>query len=489
LRDGDAFVGSCAGADSATELPMSGLADALRPLSDEQPGAALLRLLLAPTVCVLTLAACAIATGEPFSGRYVNLAVVAFVVSLQVFGEMPLASGDPRPELASPAERVALQWVAVVAILLLLGFITKLTGLYSRKVLLCWAVITPFALLGARQLSCRLLPRVVAGAAARRARVIVGVNRLGDALADRISGDPCLGDVVGFFDDRREPRARSRSAELLGGLDEVAPFVKRHHVGEVYIALPVTSDARILRLVEELRDTTASVYFVPDTLPFDTIQARVAQVGGIPLIAVLETPFYGVNAVLKRATDLVVAGAALALLWPLMLAIAACVKLESPGPALFRQRRYGLDGEEFLVYKFRTMTVCEDGDHIVQATRGDARVTRLGAFLRRYSLDELPQMLNVIEGRMSVVGPRPHAVAQNEQYRRLIQGYMIRHKVKPGITGWAQVNGLRGETQSVERMRRRIEHDLAYLRHWSLALDARILLRTALVVLKDPNAY
>jgi putative colanic acid biosynthesis UDP-glucose lipid carrier transferase len=184
-----------------------------------------------------------------------------------------------------------------------------------------------------------------------------------------------------------------------------------------------------------------------------------------------------------------VATLALLILWPLMLAIAAGVKLGSPGPALFRQRRYGLDGEEFRVFKFRTMTVCEDGAHVEQAKQGDARVTPLGALLRRTSLDELPQFLNVLEGSMSVVGPRPHAVAHNEQYRRLIQGYMLRHKVKPGITGWAQVNGLRGETQSVERMRKRIEHDLDYLRNWSLTLDMRILLRTPFVVLKGPNAY
>jgi putative colanic acid biosynthesis UDP-glucose lipid carrier transferase len=355
--------------------------------------------------------------------------------------------------------------------------------------MLCWFAVTPFALLAARHLACRYLARVMADPAALRSRVIVGANRLGEELAGRISGDPCLGNVVGFFDDRHEPRLEVHEPRHLGGLDDVTAFVKRQRVSEVYITLPVTSDARIARLVNELRDTTASVYFVPDTLPFDAIQARVAQVGGIPLIAVLETPFYGVNAVLKRAADVVVAGAALVLLWPLMLAIAAAIKFESPGPVLFRQRRYGLAGEEFLVFKFRSMTVCEDGGHIEQARQGDARVTRLGAFLRRYSLDELPQLLNVLEGSMSVVGPRPHAVAHNEQYRRLIQGYMIRHKVKPGITGWAQVNGLRGETQSVERMRRRIEHDIEYMRHWSMALDFRIMLRTALVVLKDPNAY
>jgi putative colanic acid biosynthesis UDP-glucose lipid carrier transferase len=172
-----------------------------------------------------------------------------------------------------------------------------------------------------------------------------------------------------------------------------------------------------------------------------------------------------------------------------MLAIAAGVKLSSPGPVIFRQRRYGLDGREIVVYKFRTMTVTEDGAVVRQATRADGRVTRFGAILRRYSLDELPQLINVLQGRMSVVGPRPHAVAHTELYRKLIKGYMFRHKVRPGITGWAQVNGLRGETDTLEKMERRIAYDLDYLREWSLQLDLRIVLRTVLVVFDGGNAY
>jgi len=165
------------------------------------------------------------------------------------------------------------------------------------------------------------------------------------------------------------------------------------------------------------------------------------------------------------------------------------VKLSSPGPALFKQRRYGLDGRQIVVYKFRSMNVIEDGDLIRQASPGDPRVTRFGAFLRASSLDELPQFINVLQGRMSVVGPRPHAIAHNEMYRKVIRGYMIRHKVKPGITGLAQVNGLRGETSSLDKMQMRIEYDLAYLRNWSLLLDLTIVLRTIVVVLGRQNAH
>jgi putative colanic acid biosynthesis UDP-glucose lipid carrier transferase len=202
-----------------------------------------------------------------------------------------------------------------------------------------------------------------------------------------------------------------------------------------------------------------------------------------------ETPFFGYRAIAKRTTDVLISAAALLLAAPLMIAVALLVRLSSPGPIIFRQRRYGLNGEEIVVYKFRTMTVTDDGATIVQATKYDPRMTRIGRFLRRYSLDELPQLINVLEGPMSLVGPRPHAVAHNEHYRKLISGYMVRHKVKPGITGLAQVNGLRGETKNIEQMEQRIRFDLEYLRTWSLRLDLEILLKTILCVFNDAKAF
>ncbi|MGH8741355.1 MAG: undecaprenyl-phosphate glucose phosphotransferase, partial [Burkholderiales bacterium] len=295
---------------------------------------------------------------------------------------------------------------------------------------------------------------------------------------------------AGYFDDRdagRLPTVAPR--ENLGGLSALADYARGHTVDVIYIALPMASQPRILKLLEDLRDTTASIYFVPDIFVSDLIQARVDSIGGLPVVAVCESPFYGANGVVKRASDFLLALAILLLISPLMLALALGVKLSSPGPVLFKQRRYGLDGKRIVVYKFRTMTVAEDGDVVHQATRHDARVTRFGAFLRRNSLDELPQFINVLQGRMSVVGPRPHAVAHNEMYRKLIRGYMIRHKVKPGITGFAQVNGWRGETDTVDKMKRRIEYDLQYLRNWSLLLDLQIILKTIVVVLQKDNAY
>jgi putative colanic acid biosysnthesis UDP-glucose lipid carrier transferase len=202
---------------------------------------------------------------------------------------------------------------------------------------------------------------------------------------------------------------------------------------------------------------------------------------------VCETPFYGVNGLVKRISDIILASLIMVVISPLLAAVAIGVKMSSPGPILFKQRRYGLDGREIIVYKFRSMRVTEDGPVVKQATKDDPRVTRFGAFIRKTSLDELPQFVNVLQGRMSIVGPRPHAVAHNEMYRKLIKSYMIRHKVKPGITGWAQVNGLRGETETVEKMKARIEYDLDYLRHWSLRLDLSIIWKTIFVVFKRPD--
>jgi putative colanic acid biosynthesis UDP-glucose lipid carrier transferase len=251
----------------------------------------------------------------------------------------------------------------------------------------------------------------------------------------------------------------------------------------------MVSQPRILDVLDALRDTTASVYFVPDMFVTDLIQGRIDSVRGMPVVGVCDSPFSGVNGLIKRTSDIVLSLAILALISPLLLLLALLVRLSSPGPVIFKQRRYGLDGDEIVVYKFRTMRVTEDGAEITQCAKGDPRVTPLGAFMRGTSLDELPQFVNVLQGRMSIVGPRPHAVAHNEMYRKLIKGYMLRHKVKPGITGWAQVNGLRGETESLDKMKARIEYDLAYLRNWSLGLDLLIMAKTIWVVLRGGNAH
>ncbi|MGZ5038322.1 MAG: undecaprenyl-phosphate glucose phosphotransferase [Usitatibacter sp.] len=441
-------------------------------------------MLLESVVIVATLAACAFYYGERFDGPYIILSLLVFSVTFP--GHAPQGTSP-----AAIAREVLGGWILIVAMLLLLGWATRTVGSFDERVILTWIAATPIALFSAQMLFPVILPRVLAAEGMKRIAVIAGAGALGHKLAERIASTPFLGvEVAGFFDDRCAERLEHTTGpSILGSAEQLPDYVKKHRVDLIYVTLPMASQPRIMKLLDDLRDTTASVYFIPDIFLFDLIQGRMDTIGGLPVLALCETPFFGMNAMVKRLSDIVLASLILVLIAPAMLAIAIGVKATSRGPVLFRQRRYGLDGREILVYKFRSMTVTEDGAVVRQATKNDQRVTPFGAFLRRTSLDELPQFINVLQGRMSIVGPRPHAVAHNEQYRKLIKSYMIRHKVRPGITGWAQVNGLRGETETVDKMQARIEYDLDYLRHWSLKLDFHIIWRTIFVVFKKQNAY
>jgi putative colanic acid biosynthesis UDP-glucose lipid carrier transferase len=327
--------------------------------------------------------------------------------------------------------------------------------------------------------------------AAVKTAVVIGASEVGKHLAHRLQSRSIPGQAfVGYFDDRPATRNRAPVDQLLGAIDSAPEFVKRERVDMVYVALPMASQPRIMKLLDGLRDTTATVKFVPDMFIADLIQAKVENAAGLPVIAICDTPFTGSYGLQKRSFDLLACLFALPVVAPLMLLIAVLIRLTSPGPAFFKQRRYGLNGEEIVVWKFRSMKVMEDGDKTYkQATVDDDRITTIGKILRKTSLDELPQLINVLLGSMSLVGPRPHAVAVNENYRRQISGYMVRHKVKPGITGLAQVNGYRGG-DDLHSMSKRIEYDLVYLRSWSLGLDIKIAFRTVLMLLKgDPTAY
>ncbi|MBS3936775.1 MAG: undecaprenyl-phosphate glucose phosphotransferase [Sulfuritalea sp.] len=445
----------------------------------------LLGILLDPLVIVAALLLAALHWGEPLNAQYVLLALLAFSLSFPGRSLLRHTRGAIVRDIFS-------DWVLLASILLFFGYASGYLSIYSQQALVTWFVATPLLLTGIHLALRHYAPKVLSSRAHQRTAIVVGMNATGLRLAQQLRDDPLQATrLAGFFDDRCPLRlnAAGERQALLGRIDELVGFIKQHRIDLIYITLPMASQPRILNLLDALRDTTASIYFAPDIFVTDLIQGRIDQVGGMPVVAVCESPFTGVNGLLKRGSDIFLSLLILVLIAPLLLAVALGIKLTSPGPALFRQRRYGLDGKEIVVYKFRSMTVCEDGPSIAQATRNDARVTRFGGFLRRTSLDELPQLFNVLQGRMSIVGPRPHAVAHNELYRKLIGGYMLRHKVKPGITGWAQVNGYRGETETVEKMQRRIEFDLDYLRHWSLVLDLWIIAKTVLVVLRDRHAY
>jgi putative colanic acid biosynthesis UDP-glucose lipid carrier transferase len=447
----------------------------------------LLKQWLKPAIVALTLFLCVGFGQHPDALASCALGLTAVLISHQTFGPLRLRRAHSWADFRSRIIRLTFEWCTAAALLLFLGVALRLMDVFPRQVILTWLVITPVMLVMAEYWSARTLFR---SHSLRQRHIIIGANEVGAELARRVSKDVGSGTFMGFFDFRSLDRLPEQTREQFAGkCKDVANFVRRNAVNAIYIALPMHNAPRIEQLLREFRDTTASIYFVLDIFGFDLLQARCVELNGIPMLSICDTPFQGMNGLRKRTIDLALASIGLLLLWPLMLAAAAAVKVSSPGPILFKQRRYGLHGEEILVYKFRSMTVCEDGAVVEQAQKDDRRFTAVGRFLRRTSLDELPQLFNVIQGKMSFVGPRPHAVAHNELYRNLISGYMIRHKVRPGITGWAQVHGHRGETATVDQMRQRVQHDLDYLQNWSLWLDIRILFRTALIVFHGRNAF
>jgi len=443
-----------------------------------------IELLIDPMALVLSLWAVTLVFEGYLAPRYVILSLVVFSLTF------PGASHLTAPPLRV-IRHVLLSWLVIAGLLFIFAYGSGYIRYFDLELLQTWAWAAPASQLAAHFGLRLAAPNILDLQGQRRRAIVAGMNAQGLELARRMSDDPYSRTrVVGFFDDRGPARINAKDDfPILGTLKGLPAFARDNPVDHIYISLPMASQPRILTLLDELRDTTASIYFVPDIFVTDLIQGRMDSVSGLPVVAVCETPFTGLNGMIKRSSDIVLSLLILILISPLMLAIALAVKFTSPGPVIFKQRRYGLDGKEIMVYKFRSMSVMEDGAAVQQATKGDARVTTVGRFLRRTSLDEFPQFFNVLQGRMSIVGPRPHAVAHNELYRKLIKGYMLRHKVKPGITGWAQVNGYRGETETLEKMSGRIEYDLDYLRNWSLRLDLYIIAKTVWVVFVEKNAY
>ena len=384
-------------------------------------------------------------------------------------------------------------WAVTLACLGVLGRFSYSTTEFSFSALAYWFTVTPVLSVSTRIVFRIVLRYLVRNGISSRGYAIYGATDLGVQLADNVDQRPDQGlKFMGFYDDRPEKRSSKLADEYATRLGSMASLVEHAKAGElevVFITLPMRAEERIQSIVAELANTTASVYIVPDLFTFQLLHSRWMDVNGVPVVSVYENPFYGVDGILKRTTDVILASVALVLLSIPMLLIALAVKLTSSGPVLFKQVRYGLDGRRILVWKFRSMTVCENGDTVKQATKNDSRLTPIGGFLRKTSLDELPQLINVLTGAMSLVGPRPHATAHNEFYRTQIDGYMLRHKVKPGITGLAQVCGCRGETETIDKMEKRVLFDHKYIREWSIWLDFKIMLRTFLVVFSRQNAY
>nr|WP_010133597.1 undecaprenyl-phosphate glucose phosphotransferase [Microbulbifer agarilyticus] len=393
----------------------------------------------------------------------------------------------------------AISWLAVCVLLLLVSYFTKTGHTFSRLVVGSWFASTLALLSVWRFVFRQFLFYLRSHDHNTRSAVVIGVTDSGLRLARDIAREPQLGiRVKGFY---RVPESdacgqvvgpqlgQTGNVPVEGDVAQAVAAAKAGELDLVYIALPMREELRIAEILQAFADTTATVHVATDLFVNNLLHARFYQVGSTSLLSVHDTPIEGINSWLKRMEDLVLSSLILLLVSPLMLVIAAAVKLTSKGPVIFKQHRYGLDGRPIKVWKFRSMTTQDNGGEVVQAKKNDTRITPVGAFLRRTSLDELPQFINVLQGRMSIVGPRPHAVAHNEEYRAIVKGYMLRHKVKPGITGWAQVNGWRGETDTVEKMSKRVEHDLQYIRHWSLWLDIRIVWMTLFRGFVGTNAY
>lgn len=452
--------------------------------------------------------AAAILSATLFATRYTdnehleNLAVVGattlivHLVAIEVSGLYRSWRGS---RLSLELWCVLINWIYTAPAVLGIGLLTRFNAEFSYQTKIVWLVATPAVMASGRIVLRMILKSLRKRGFNTRKFAICGVNQLGLQLANNIQSSPELGlELAGFFDDR--PSARSKEIDVkkcprAGTLNKLVSLAKRGEIDMVFITFPMRAEKRIKDYLGKLGDTTASVYIVPDFFVFQMLHARWNQINGLPVVSVFETPITGIDGVLKRGFDLAVATLTLAVLAVPMAVIAMLVKRSSPGPVFFRQKRYGLQGEEIGVWKFRSMRVGNNGETgdngkvVKQATKDDQRITPIGRILRRTSLDELPQLFNVLGGSMSLVGPRPHASAHNEEYRSLIDGYMLRHKVKPGITGLAQVNGWRGETETLEKMEKRVEFDHRYIREWTLWMDVKILVQTAFVVFKQENAY
>lgn len=378
-------------------------------------------------------------------------------------------------------------WSGNFIVVVVVAFLTETLDLFPRTMFFYWFAITLASLIVWRFFLFTYLDNIRKHGRNTRTYAIIGGTDAGMQLKDHISNHPELGlNFRGFFDDRRQSRL---PCERSGSFDEAIELARSSKVDQLYITLSMKAEDRINDIIFKCGDTTCDVYIVPDLLVFNLINSRVHHIGEQVSLSVFESPYFGNFHGLKRTIDIVFSVMILTLIAIPMLIIAAAIKFTSGGPIIFKQRRYGLGGKSIEVWKFRTMTTAENGAHVKQASKNDPRITPLGGFLRKHSLDELPQFINVLKGDMSIVGPRPHAVAHNEEYRRKVSYYMLRHKVKPGITGWAQINGWRGETDTLEKMQQRVEHDLEYIRRWSPWFDIKIIFLTVIKGFTDDNAY
>ena len=428
---------------------------------------------------------------ENYHITFISVSIVSFYLFAESLG---LYRFEIYHIFKSSIKTIIITWLTTFVFLLVIAYTLNIINFYSREMIGLWLILTPFFLILWRYILCTAQRLYFKNETSQRSFAIIGANSVGSHIAETIINDLALGyHFLGFYDDRGEDDERIihnlKKYEHLGSFDEAVDDAKTGKVDVLYIVLPMAAEYRIAKLLDELGDATTEVHIIPNFFVYNLLHSRWHNVGSYLALSIYDTPFYGVGSIIKRIEDVILGSLILLMISIPMLLISLIVKLTSPGPVLFKQTRYGLNGQKVSVWKFRSMSVCDDGDIIKQATKNDPRITPFGAFMRKTSLDELPQFINVLQGSMSIVGPRPHAVAHNELYRKEIDGYMLRHMVKPGITGLAQINGLRGETKLVQQMKERVGYDLRYIRSWSLWLDFKIIFLTIIKGFINKNAY
>ncbi len=427
---------------------------------------------------------------------YLVISLFGALLAVNLFHLNECYRFDTREDLGGSIQRTTLAWIEVACLLIAASFLTKASDDFSRVWAVLWFAIALLALCTIRiAISDRLQTWTKAGKLYRKV-VIVGKGAVADRLLQHLSENPKSGvRVLGVFDDRHLKRdgAGPDDCFVCGDLDALIDFVRRDDIDSIIVALPWSDEDRLLDIFIKLSELPVDIRLCADLVGFHLMERPVSYIDRLMMLNVLDKPFTDWRLVAKEIEDRLVAALVLILIGPLMLAIAAAIRIDSPGPVLFRQKRYGFNNRLIEVLKFRTMYYEDRDDNAEQLTRrDDPRVTPVGRFLRRTSLDELPQFINVLRGEMSVVGPRPHALSAKADgllYEKAVRKYFARHRVKPGITGWAQINGWRGETETVEQIRKRVEHDLVYIENWSLWLDLKIILRTTFSGFTGDQAY
>lgn len=421
--------------------------------------------------------------------KYLSIGFFGGIAAAELFSQGGYHDYDQLLSVWRSVRGLIWRWVLVLLAMTALAFVTGVTEQFSRRWFLYWGAYGALGIITTRFVTAYVLKKMTNDGALTRRIAIVGATDIAAKFVGLMKTADSGVSIAGIYDDRAPHRGLTDQVTLNGSIDDLMALGMGGDLDDIVIALPWSAGVRIDEVFHRLAVLPVNTVVCPDLLWLTNLHGGISYLGGVPLLRIHKRPLEGWGSILKALEDRILSALMLLALAPLMALVACLVKLDSKGPVLFGQRRHGFQHDVFTIYKFRTMSVMENGDDVTQAQKNDPRVTRIGAFLRRYSLDELPQIWNVLKGDMSLVGPRPHAVAHNEQYARIIQDYAGRHKVKPGITGWAQVNGCRGETSEDSMMEDRVRHDLSYIENWTLLFDFRILVMTVWAVIFPHNAY